>query len=116
MWSPQKQGSDWKFLVPKPSFYRFWAAHALLILANPIVTFVKPTNQNAGFMINVQFLDKVGRACQQDQRDQINYPLMWSAACAEHGMCLVENFKSANYDVTPLTYAETIKQKKNTMN
>ena len=44
----------------------------------------------------------------------MNYPPMWSAACAEHGTYLVENFKSANYDVTPSTYAEMIKQKQNT--
>ena len=44
----------------KTSFYRFWAGTCPLILVNPIVNFVDPTNQNAGFMINVQFLNKVG--------------------------------------------------------
>ena len=41
---------------------------------------------------------------------------MWSAAHAEHGTYLVENFKSVNNDVTPSIYTEMIKQKKNTMN
>ena len=35
---------------------------------------------------------------------------------ARHGRYLVENLKPANYDITPLTYAEMIKQKQNTMN
>ena len=39
----------------------------LLIAADTIVTFVNLTNQNPGFTINVQFLDKVSGACQQDQ-------------------------------------------------
>ena len=41
---------------------------------------------------------------------------MWCAAHAEHRTYLVENFKSANYNVTPLIYAEMIKQNQNTMN
>ena len=57
------------FLVPKPSFLKVLGCSCTLILADPNVTFVKQTNQNAGFPINVQFLNKVGGACQQDQRN-----------------------------------------------
>ena len=38
--------------------------------ADTIVTFVNLTNQNPGFTINVQFLNKVGEACQQGQGSQ----------------------------------------------
>ena len=41
---------------------------------------------------------------------------MWSPVHIRHRRNLVENFKSANYDVTSLLYAEMIKQKPNTMN
>ena len=44
------------------------------------------------------------------------FQLMWSPAHARHGRNLVENLKSVNYDITSLNYAETIKQKQNTMN
>ena len=46
----------------------------------------------------------------------MGFQLMWSLAYAGHGGNLVENLKSANYNVTPLTYAEMIKQKQNTTN
>ena len=49
-------------------------------------------------------------------KELMGFQLMWSPACVRHGRNLVENLKSANYDVTSLTYAETIKPKQNTTN
>ena len=46
----------------------------------------------------------------------MGFQLMWSLAHVRHGRNLVENLKSANYDVTLLLYTETIKQKQNTTN
>ena len=46
----------------------------------------------------------------------MGFQLMWSLAHAGHRGNLVENLKSANYNVTSLTYAEMIKQKQNTTN
>ena len=34
---------------------------------------------------------------------------MWLLHMQKHRTYLVENFKSVNYDIIPLTYAETIK-------
>ena len=46
----------------------------------------------------------------------MGFQLMWSLAHVRHGRNLVENLKSANYDITLLLYTEMIKQKQNTTN
>ena len=51
---PPKTKLRMKFLAKRLQLFKgFWPAHAPLIFTDPIVTFVKPTNQNAGFTINV---------------------------------------------------------------
>ena len=51
-----------------------------------------------------------------DKKEMIDFQLVWSLAHVRHGRNLVENLKSANYDVTSSIYAETIKKKQNTTN
>ena len=53
----------------KPQLLKVLGCMCTLIFTDSTVTFVNPTNQNLGFTINVQFLNKVGRACWQDQRN-----------------------------------------------
>ena len=60
----QRQGFRMKVLAQKPQLLKVWPAHALLIFANPIVSYVKSTNQITGNMTIVHFLNKVGGAKQ----------------------------------------------------
>ena len=46
----------------------------------------------------------------------MGFQLMWSPAHVRHGRNIVENLKSANYDINSLLYIEMTKQKQNTMN
>ena len=108
----QKLGSEWNFPTKTPPFKGFGPAHAPLIFANLIATFVEPTNENAGFSINVWFLSKVGGACQQDQRLSLIFNLYGLLHVQFQGRKLVENFKLVNYDVTMLPTLKWDKQQK----